>query len=385
MASTTAAGEMAETSEDRAHRGRASADIRWRTLSVLLLLLPGLVAAANTVRKPTAPGLSVSGEQNGLVFSEYLIHFGERPVPAQPVLTPTFVFRNVGQHPVRLEQITPSCGCVKPEVSTREVAPGDSGRLTVPIRTAGEQPGFHEYLVNVRYTDPRPREVTLTVKVVLPEQAVMIEPKALFLMGQFSGDTEHQVTITDFRETPLSVQSLTTSSPFLTSRIISSTRDAEGTRTIVGVKVLDSLPPGNQRGLVHARTNDPVYPLLQIPLLMRTRERAVAQEVQVRPELVNMSARISDTPSRVLITLPKSWTVSHIDTAPEELQVQYSQQAAEQGAVQRLQLDLSFTQLPDSPLQHGVVNIYANDNAEMVSVPVQFSWPLTDTVQKQQP
>lgn len=343
-------------------------------LAVCLLLMPCAGAAVFSLRNAPAPPLQVTTERTALVFSEYLIHFGERPVPPQPILTPTFVFRNTGTETVRIEKLVPSCGCLKPEVTTSVLAPGATGRLTVPIRTATEQPGFHEYTVNVRYTDSKPREVTLTVKVVLPEHSVTIEPKALFLMGKFGDDIEHQVRVSDLRAAPLSVQSVTASGNFLTPRIISQTRDSEGNQAVIGVKVSEQLPAGNQRALIHVHTSDPAYAVLQVPLLLRSRERPADQAVQVRPELLNMAARVqSAEPAIAEVTFPRTWTISHVDAFPLELDVRYDppEQLTDQ---QRLKLEVRFSQLPTSALQHGVVTIVANNGADMISVPLQFAW-----------
>ena len=351
----------------------------WYAATTAIALIPLMASFAFSLNASDAPGLKVTQRRPSLVFNEYLIHFGERPLPAQPVVSPTFFFRNVGTETIQLQKLIPSCGCLTPVASTMEVAPGESGRLVLPVRTAGESPGFHEYTVNVRYTDPEPREVTLAVKLVLPEHAVLVEPKALFLMGKFSEDLSHEVRVTDLRNDALSVKSVVSSVPWLSPQIIQQSKDAEGTRAVVGVRVTGEVPAGTQRAIVHLLTNDDQYPILQVPVVIRVRERPSEQKISVNPPLVNMEASINPkkVPS-VEVSFPASWKLSHIDAFPLELEVQFSQPAAA-GSDQQLQLKLSLSQLPAAALQHGVISIVLNEGAETISIPVQFVWSTTSS------
>lgn len=345
------------------------------TMATVVALLPLMASFAFSLNESDAPSLSVTQRQPSLVFNEYLIHFGERPVPAQPVISPTFLFRNVGTETIQLQKLIPSCGCLTPVASTMEVAPGESGRLVLPIRTAGESPGFHEYTVNVRYTDPEPREVTLAVKLVLPEHAVLVEPKALFLMGKFSEDLSHEVRVTDLRDDALSVNSVVSSVPWLSPQIVQQTTDEEGTRALIGVRVTGEVPAGNQRAIVHVLTNDAQFPILQVPVVIRVRERPPEQQVTVNRELVNMEASVAPKQiPKVDISFPASWKLSHVEAFPLELAVQFTQPEATESGQQRLRLQLSLSQLPATALQHGVISIVLNEGAETISVPVQFVW-----------
>lgn len=365
-------GESGRTgnSAPAAERGRGIL-----VFSCSLGLLPLCLSFLLSMKVPTSEPLAVTREQPSLVFNDYLIHFGRTPVPAQPVLTPTFMFRNVGLQNVTLQKAIPSCGCIQPELTVSELAPGESGRLVVPIRTFGEQPGYHEYTVNVRYSDPKPREVTLTIKAVLPQASVLVEPKSLLLIGKFSESMEHEVSIVDGREAPLSVRDdLLTSSPFVSARIVRKSRDADGSRTVVGVRVSESIPAGNQRALLHVQTSDPLYPILQVPLLVRTPEPTDRQVIK-DPELINMEASLTPRKPTVLdLTFPKAWKMDQIDIFPQELEVEFAEQPVDQADQQKLRLTLRFSSLPVTALQHGVVTLMANESKEMISVPIQFVW-----------
>lgn len=357
--------------------GRA-ATLRNR-LSLGLALLPVLAAVFFSMRDPVAPPLTAAVDRPALVFNEYLIHYGDEPVDSVPVLTPTFMYRNAGTETLRIGLLSPSCGCVRPQASVTELAPGETGKLTLPIRTAGEKPGPHEYTVTVNYTDPQPREVTLAVKLNLPENAVLIEPKALFLMGQFTGEEEHAVTITDQRDIPLTVDRVRSSSGLFVPRITKQERTDLASQTMIGIKVSGSLPPGRQRGIIEVITNDPDYPLLQIPIVARSKERPADQDVVVSSESLALAVSLQpDAQKKLAVEFPESWTFSHIDAYPSQLQSAFEEQSSEAAGRKRLQITLSLSSLPHPSIQHGVVSVHLNEGREVISVPVQFVWPIPE-------
>lgn len=345
-----------------------------------LALLPFLGSVMFGMSDQSSPPLDVTRTRPALIFSEYLIDYGEEPIQPQPVLSAEFPFRNGGRQAVQVEQLIPSCGCVKPQMSRTTIPPGESGKLVLPIVTATEQPGFHSYLVRVRYADPEPREAQLEVKVVLPERSVLVEPRALFLMGQFSADEEHVVTVTDLRETALNVESVTSSHPGMTAHIVSRVRDETGSRTTVGIRVADGLSAGSQRGLVEVRTGDPEYPLLQIPVLARSRERSGADSVVVTPEEVRLIASPGPQHAgRLSLAFPEKWGKFRIETCPTQLTAHFEEDHPAGTDLRRLQLQLSFTQMPTVGTQHGVVTLVADEGRETITVPVRVIWPVVSS------
>lgn len=354
--------------------GSRPADRRFRRLSIAIAALPVLASLLFAMHDPVAAPLTVTQNRPSLVFNEYLIHYGDDPVDPVPVLTPTFLYRNAGNATVQIGSLIPSCGCVRPQATVTELAPGESGRLVLPIRTTGEKPGVHEYTVTVNYRDPEPRETLLTVKLTLPESAVQIEPKALLLLGQFTGEEEHAVTISDHRSIPLTVDRVTSSSSLFEARITKQTRTEFGSQSMIAIQVTGSLPAGRQRAIIEATTNDPDYPVLQIPILAQSQERAAGDEVMVSPELISLQPGGEKS---LTVAMPKSWKFSHIETYPAELQSSFEQQSEEDPNRQRLLIKLSLSFLQSPTLQHGVVSVHANDGQQLISVPVQIVWPIS--------
>ncbi|MEZ6043331.1 MAG: DUF1573 domain-containing protein [Planctomycetaceae bacterium] len=347
---------------------------RWTLSGVLLAVTPMLIATVAS--RGEYPPLTVSGDRASLVFSEYLMHFGNDPVPQQPEINATFLFRNVGNSPVEITDMQPSCGCLKPRISSHSVAPGESGRLTLPVKTATEAPGFHEYTVTVHFNDPKPRATTLTLKLVLPKKTIQIEPKALYVIGQSSHTVEHNVVVSDLTEAPFRVEEVMSSTPLFTPRVIDRQRDENGSRTTIGITISEKLPRGIQRGIVQVTTTDEATPYLHIPVLARGPDRDADELVAVQPEHFRLPAmKNMSVAATVECTLPKAWKISHIDTFPLELDVEFENVEIARDDLQQLRLKLTFSQLPLARIEDGVVTVHANDGNDMVTIPVQIVWP----------
>jgi hypothetical protein len=54
------------------------------------------------------------------------------------VASHTYRFKNVGDAPLKLTRVKPSCGCTTPQYSKEEIAPGEEGFIKVNFNTAGK-------------------------------------------------------------------------------------------------------------------------------------------------------------------------------------------------------------------------------------------------------
>jgi hypothetical protein len=351
-------------------------------VNAVLICLPLTGSAVFTQCVQSTDRLSISASRPALAFETHLIYAPESRTGDQSVLSYSFRFQNRGSDTVRISKVTPSCACLASAVSLKEVLPEEFGELTAQVRTASESPGLHEYMVTVAYTDPKPRTATVYLKVVLPEKKVLIEPRALYLMGKSAGGHSHQVTISDFRSVPLTLQKVTSSSHLFTPSIASQTLSSDGMQGVIEVGVSAELPAGQQRGVVQVETNDPLFPVLEVPVAVLAEERLPedAALIQVRPELVSMNVTMEQVSSEDLrVSIPRKWKLGQIHTFPEELTVAFEEESSEEVNATILRMDLGFSKLPDAPLQHGLVTLTANDGAEMISVPIRLIWPRAES------
>jgi hypothetical protein len=364
---------------------------------IVAALMPFFASFYFATQPSTAPPLTITRSQSDLQFATYLIHHGEDPVELSAELLSVFPFRNTGTTPITIGEIERSCGCMKPQLSTQTVQPGEEGKLYVPIATANQSPGFHEYMLTVNYTDTEPRQATLSIKATFPKKMVMVKPKALFLSQSSQKPIEYPrgVSISDFRQNPLKVKDVASSSSFLTVELAEETRSAEaGSSTTFDVRVAGSFPAGRHRLLVAATTDDPEFPVLTVPVWIDGPDRPKDQVVQIKPDRVTLRVQPAATASlsnsedeatghdqpvadiaEVAIALPPSWKISHVESWPAELQVTYEKSPGASTDRQVIQLTAAMSDVPADGLTEGSISILANDSKDMVTVPVQIVWP----------
>jgi hypothetical protein len=105
--------------------------------------------------------LAAGAHAQGVLAFEHLEHdFGSVHEGQKP--TYTFVFSNVGDQPVRLVHVRPSCGCTAPSYSTDQVMPGQQGEVVVEYNSEG-RPGEFNKTIAVEAEGAEPAHVTLRI------------------------------------------------------------------------------------------------------------------------------------------------------------------------------------------------------------------------------
>ncbi len=350
----------------------------------LLALVPCLTAAVFGSQNSNGPPCLLTTSRPALVFSEYLIDYGPASVPQQPTLTPEFYFRNNGSEKVQITGMEASCGCLAPSISTKEIDPGAIEKLTLPIRLSNEPSGFREYTVTVSYTDPEPRRVTLSVKAVLPEKSLIIEPRVLMVMGKVNAGQQHIVIVSDFRpesaDKPMKVTGVSGSSSLFTAELVGQFNQEGASRTSVSVHFRENAPEGRHRGVINVATDDAQFPMIQIPVMVGDSKRDPSDAVRVSPEtgriVLNTSAPEESVGMAIAFDLPSRWKVTHCDTFPPEITAKYESVPGAIPDHQTVNVQLSITELPARGIEQAILTLNATDGdaPEMVTVPITLIW-----------
>lgn len=351
---------------------------------VALLAAPCLVAAIFSMREMTAQPLTLSIDRPALVFDAYMRHEGLDPVPMQPLLTPYFTFVNKGAETVVIEEVKAQCSCISPEITGKEIAPGQQGRVMLPIKTRHEPSGLREYITTVKYLDPKPREVTLTYKVVLPEKQVEIEPRVVMLMGKITSSDHSVITINDYRTErhadPMKIRSVVSSSPLFTAELVGQSTKDGVSRALIDVRFIDGIPMGQHRGLVTMTTGDEAYPVIQVPVILGDRRRPEAEAVSLSPDAGRVIVQSSDVSksvgTSVTFTIPSKWKISHVDTFPSQMVGKIEKTEPLGTDKNQVVVKLSISELPTKGIEQGNLTLFAKDgeDSEMVTVPITLTW-----------
>ncbi|MFM7165644.1 MAG: DUF1573 domain-containing protein [Planctomycetaceae bacterium] len=371
-----------------------------RRLLLLLLLAPCVGSAVVRLKPDSAPALQVVTERPALVFETYLADSSQYEAESRPVITEEFHFRNQGRNPVQIIELKPSCGCLAPQASSPVIEPGATGRITLPVRTANEPAGFREYMVNVRYNDPQPREVTLTCRMLLPEKKLLIEPRVVMVMGQPAADATYNVNISDFREgraqQPIQIARIEATPFFIQASLAGQSTGSELSQTRLNIHFTSDQPPGQHRGLVSVFTSDPDYPVIQIPVVSGSRSSGAAPGENNRPPdaprarsapemgriVVNRNAVSQSAGSDLQITAPTDWTPGTIDCWPAQLNANITPVPADdktepQSPEQhKFRLTIGLSDLPPAGLQQAVLTLHFSTPAgpRILTVPLSFVW-----------
>ena len=362
--------------------GSSDASSVW--IVALLAVVPCLTAAVFGSQNSNGPPCLVTTSRPALVFSEYLRDYGPAPVPQQPTLRPEFYFRNNGSEKVQITGMEASCGCLAPSISTKEIDPGAIEKLTLPIRLSNEPSGFREYTVVVSYTDPEPRRVTLSVKAVLPEKSLIIEPRVLMVMGKVNAGQQHIVTVSDFRpesaDKPMKVTEVAGSSSLFTAELVPQFNPEGASRTSVAVHFRENAPEGRHRGVINIATEDAQFPMIQVPVMVGDSKRDPSDAVRVSPEtgriVLNTSAPEESVGMTIAFDLPSRWKVTHCDTFPPDIVAKYESVPGSIPDHQTVNVQLSITELPARGIEQAILTLNATDGdaPEMVTVPITLIW-----------
>ncbi len=245
----------------------------FRELSAVFGFLPFVLAVLVHTARPSVPLAIVAPSRPALAFDQYLIDLG-RIQPTSEVRG-TFVFENRGRHPVEIQEVHPSCGCLQPQLSTRRLEPGEAGAVILRMQPANETPGRKEYYADVRYADPDPRTVRVTFRLELPEQQLAVKPRALLVYQLSDTPTVHTISVSDTRDQPVQILDAAVNSAFVTITRRGSHRTAEhGQVTEFDVEVSPNLPSGRHDAVVTIKTSDPRSPVIRVPMLMNGRPQS---------------------------------------------------------------------------------------------------------------
>lgn len=238
-----------------------------RLLLIAVASLPFLASLGFCAIERKASPLCDSIEHPALVFDQYLVNLGEIHNTAK--VEAHFRFKNCGSFPLRITNVSPSCMCLAPQIEKRAYAPGEISDFTLKVLTTHQTPGPHEYLVTLQYEDPKPREVTVTFKLIIRRE-VTLSPRQLIVYQNGISETEQKVVLTDMRPKPFIVTSATCTSPLVRVELRKPVDDPEGGReTTVVIHVAAQVPAAGEDCSVYLTTDDPHYPRIPVPLRIR--------------------------------------------------------------------------------------------------------------------
>jgi len=249
----------------------ASIRRRWSIQQAVVVAIAALPLAASLgfhAVDPAPHEPASSGERPALVFDQYLVN--RREIRNAPRVEEFYRFKNCGKGPVRIVNIEPSCGCLKPNLQKRTYMPGEVCSFTLSVLTTHQKTGPHEYDLKVDYEDPVPRSVTVALKFDLLQQDVRLHPSQLMFFQNDLDETEQTVTVTDMRAKPFHITGASCLSSLVKASVGKPIDDPEGGQdTPISITVAAKVPEAGELTAVYVTTDDPLFPKIPIPLMIR--------------------------------------------------------------------------------------------------------------------
>jgi hypothetical protein len=116
--------------------------------------------AASTVMGQTAEPVKMVNQPAApeiLVFKEAQHDFGQIP-QGKPVFY-FFEIKNTGTVPLKLDNVTASCGCTTPEWNKEAIAPGATDKIKVGYNSASE--GHFEKSITITYNSSQTKQIII--------------------------------------------------------------------------------------------------------------------------------------------------------------------------------------------------------------------------------
>jgi hypothetical protein len=215
------------------------------------LVLAGVICLALMV---LTAGMALGAEPRA-VLTETVHDFGK--MFEDKTLTYTFLLKNEGNAPLRVEDVDPDCACTVADYD-RVIPPGGQGRITLGIKPYSVMRDFLK-LAKVKFNDPVRPELELTLKGYV-QPIIEIQPNHIVrLRGRVGEDVHGQVRFVSHLPAPWQITSFDNSIPRLIA--VSVKAEKPGQVYVLEVRSL-SRESGHYGGKIELHTSSAERPRL---------------------------------------------------------------------------------------------------------------------------
>lgn len=241
-------------------------------LPLIVAMVPAVCGLGFQIAGPRPQQLKERTSRLPLAFHQYMVNLGA--VPVQRSHAAAFSFTNHSDKAMKLRRLETSCGCLTQQIEQDVIQPGETGRFELWIQTASQSAVKKQYTCQAIYGPADDSTVEyqadLVFRITLPEQTVVVTPKALIFHQPNNQITERPIDVTDLRFDRLKVLDATSRSPWLKLNVLSPSEltTKERDEGVVGrVKVaVGGVPPGTHDAVILVRTDDEEFDVLSVPV-----------------------------------------------------------------------------------------------------------------------
>jgi len=259
--------------------------------SSYVVLMAGIVigvvllsfAATSTIFKtqphqstPQAEPNQLSTEQAkpSVVFVPADLDLGVLKAPVERML----VAENRSQRAIRVTGVKTSCDCLLGKPDKEILQPGEQTHVKMQIEPRRDRGYKHSYRIVLHYDDSGPGQTEMILRVQSNEDIVVVPPQ--LTVRSIPGIASHtQFHLIDYRDKPLIIEKILTSSPSLRASVKESPKSyLPGWKYVIEVIFsAEKLDPGSYSGTVSVHTSDPAQRIIEVKVAVdRVRRIRVA-------------------------------------------------------------------------------------------------------------
>jgi hypothetical protein len=219
---------------------------------VVILLL------ASAVRTAAQPKFFI---KEGTSFS-----FGEIPqiLPVSHVVT----IHNKGKKPLIISNISASCGCTGVMMAKEEIAPHDTGNLSITFNPKSYN-GNVEKTVSFNTNDTANATVTIHFTATVL-RIIEVDPEYIFIKSRVDSTSNESAIVRNVTNKPIQILSVTSTSKAIVPKLVRESLDP-GEETKLKVAVTPEAA-GAVGGTIEIRTDNPILPVLSVRVFSYVRE-----------------------------------------------------------------------------------------------------------------
>jgi len=164
---------------------------------VFLLMAPAIFSSIGSAQEK---GTGTAGPVAFLASDTYTFE----PVLEGALVTHDFIIENRGNAVLQILNVKAGCGCTTASNTPKEIAPGQSGKISLSFNSSGYGGDTVNKRTRVETNDPDHATITLTITGPIEEFA-KIEPERAVLTGAAGEDIKTEIRITPNKKSPFKI------------------------------------------------------------------------------------------------------------------------------------------------------------------------------------
>ena len=134
---------------------------------VSLMMMVFAIVGCDQKKDGNGGGTPIDGEDLAPTKVEWMEDnhsFGE--IKAGEIVEHTFKFKNIGDNPLAISSVKPSCGCTTPEYSKEPVKPGEDGFMKVVFDSKGKSGKTTKSVTVIMNTEPKAKTLKFSGNII---------------------------------------------------------------------------------------------------------------------------------------------------------------------------------------------------------------------------